>query len=107
MGSKQAFSRPRTSTRAAKSAYVLLRFDPANAATEKLRKGLSAVVLDGDELWTVSDETTSIERLVRLASTSVREPQYGRHASFALDSLFELPVPSGSSGREIDIEALA
>jgi len=92
---------------ASKSVHALLHFDPANAATEKLREGLSAVVLDGDELWTVSDETTSIERLVRLGSTSAGEPQYGEHVSFALDALLALPVEAGSAGRETDVEALA
>ncbi len=92
---------------ALKSICALLHFDPANAATSKLREGLSSVVLDGDELWTVSDENASIERLMRRASTSAGEPQYGEHVSFALDSLLELPVASGSAGREGDIEALA
>jgi Protein of unknown function (DUF3616) len=107
MGSNGSFSRPRTSALRVKSASALLRFDPANSATEKLRAGLSAVVLDGDELWTVSDETASLERLIRVSSSSTREPEYAEHVSFALDSFFPLPVPVGSEGFETDIEALA
>jgi hypothetical protein len=84
---------------------VLLHFEPANAATQKLRAGLSSVVLHGNELWTVSDETASIERLMRIGSG--REPQYGEHMSFALDSLLALPLASGAPGGETDIEALA
>jgi hypothetical protein len=86
---------------------VLLRFDPRNRVTRKLRDGLSALALDGDDLWTASDETTSIERLTRVASRAKGGVEYGRHASIDLHRLVQLPIAPGRRGDETDIEALA
>ena len=69
------------------------------AVDQAIRNNLSVLEVTGDTLWTASDETASIERLV----TTDRGASYGDHRSFKLGDYFDLPEPDG----EVDIEGVA
>ena len=45
---------------------------------KELTGGLSAVLLDGDDLWVASDELTSVERLTRRGERRVEQKKMGR-----------------------------
>lgn len=64
---------------------------------QELIRNLSAAVGTGRALWTVSDETSTIERLIWTGSG------YGEAESFRLDDYF--PLPKGK--HEVDVEGLA
>lgn len=66
---------------------------------QAIRNNLSVLEVTGATLWTASDETASIERLV----TTDGGASYGDHGSVALGDFFDLPEPDG----EIDIEGVA
>ncbi|WP_162937328.1 DUF3616 domain-containing protein [Indioceanicola profundi] len=70
------------------------------AVDEPLRNNLSALELTGDYLWTASDETCSVERLV----TADGGGSYGEACVYSLADFFDLP--EGAEG-EVDIEGLA
>src|SRR5690349_4950747 len=60
---------------------------------------ISAVLQTGSDLWTASDETTSVERL-----SPTGENRYAECESFPLSDYLRLPT---TDAEEIDIEGLA
>lgn len=72
----------------------------APSVDEPLRNDLSALELTGNSLWTASDETAQVERLV----TTDGGQSYGDHCVYDLTDFFDLP--DGADG-EVDIEGLA
>jgi Protein of unknown function (DUF3616) len=84
-------------------AKATLEFDPARLMiTEEadLRRGLSAVVHRGEELWLACDEGCRLERLSRTAGPDLH---FGVHATFGLHDLLAMPaLPS----EEADVEGL-
>ncbi len=64
-----------------------------------IRQGLSAVALDGENLWLACDEGCRIERLSRTMSGLT----FGGHEAFPLESLLTLPAPATE---EADIEGM-
>lgn len=78
----------------------LLGFDNGlpSESLDKVRDNLSAIVLDGDQLWLGGDEGTAVHRMTRDASGNFSE-----HTSFELKEMLGLP---GKVEEEIDIEGL-
>ncbi|TGE14779.1 DUF3616 domain-containing protein [Hymenobacter elongatus] len=79
-----------------------LQFNPKlslNVAEKHVRDGLSTVLCTGENLWLSCDERTTVERL---RQTGPHE--YGKHVSYKLTELLDLP---GGAESEIDIEGLA
>ena len=85
---------------------ALLKLDPRldrlDDKGKKLRDGLSAVVQVENTLWVAGDETTRLERLVRIGNGDEKEA-YDRHEAFALSAYFDLPA---QEKEEADIEGL-
>jgi hypothetical protein len=80
---------------------VLLEFDPAlrfEHEKKALRDNLSVAVRTGRNLWTASDETTSLERL-----TEVRKGRFAAHRRFVLHDYLDLP---GAAEDEVDVEGM-
>lgn len=80
---------------------VVLEFDPALAhehETKPLRDGLSVAVRTGRNLWTASDEATTLERL-----TEVEPGRFAAHRRFALHDYLDL---HGDVDEEVDIEGM-
>jgi hypothetical protein len=87
--------------RSPKPTPIVLEFDPSLAAkheTKPLRDGLSVAVRTGRNLWTASDETTTLERL-----TEVKPGRFAEHARFTLHDVLDLP---GAEDEEVDIEGM-
>jgi hypothetical protein len=79
---------------------VTLDFSDLPKKERRKRLGdLSAILQCGDDLWTASDETTSLERLSPTGGET-----FGNCESFCLSRLLRLPAPSDE---EIDLEGLA
>jgi len=72
----------------------------ADLVDEAVANNLSAVEVTGSCLWTASDETCHVERLVGRDGGR----RYGDHTPFCLADYFDLP--EGADG-EVDIEGLA
>jgi Protein of unknown function (DUF3616) len=72
---------------------------PHPPATKDLRRDLSYAAQNGRTLWTGSDETARVERLV---TRDFR--RFGERASFALADFFELPE---GPDVEVDLEGIA
>ncbi|MBA3258734.1 MAG: DUF3616 domain-containing protein [Gemmatimonadales bacterium] len=77
---------------------VLLEFERGAGSPER-SGNLSAALQVEHDLWVSSDEGTGVERL-----SPVGPAEFGRHASFDLCALLDLP---GGSDEEIDVEGLA
>jgi hypothetical protein len=73
--------------------------DAGGTLAEIVRGDLSACEITGSCLWLGSDETTTLQRLVRTG-----DGQFADHRSFDLGDAF--PLPAGRD-EEIDIEGLA
>jgi hypothetical protein len=71
--------------------------DALDTIDEPMRGDISGMAVQGDLLWLVSDETTSLERLTRQPDGS-----YGQHKTFDLGEIFDLPGDT-----EIDLEGMA
>jgi hypothetical protein len=69
-----------------------------NADGEHVRDGLSSALVMGDNLWIVSDERNSLERLTRLDKHT-----FGNHRQFDLKDYLELPCGPDC---EVDVEGL-
>lgn len=76
---------------------VLLNFQRSEDTPERSGNLSAALVVEG-ELWVAADEGTAIDRL-----SATGPATYGKHATFDLYPLLDLP---GDSDDEIDIEGL-
>src|SRR4051812_7124713 len=73
--------------------------DYGDAGSPALLRSISAIAWSSPYLWTASDETRTVERLVESAGGFRLDRQ------LALDDVFDLP--GKGSGSEADLEALA
>lgn len=95
----------------AKSTRAFLQFSPAPEKKEKgkeLWKGLSAVLMTGDQIWVANDESVSLERLSLHGNEGV-DPVYAKHKQYPLSDYLTLPAPALDDGGEVveaDIEGL-
>ncbi|HTO59705.1 MAG TPA: DUF3616 domain-containing protein [Bradyrhizobium sp.] len=78
---------------------TLIPLDYATAATPVLLANLSGIALDGDRLWTVSDEGRTVECL------SPRGDGYALSAQVALDRL-NGALPGAKKAAEMDLESV-
>lgn len=79
----------------------LIRFNKATDSIDKVRHSLSAIAIDGRNLWAGGDESTFVHRLTRDGKGN-----FGNHRHFDLAPLLDLPG-RGNKASEIDIEGLA
>jgi hypothetical protein len=70
--------------------------DKLASSDQPMSSDISGLSADGEWLWLVSDETTSVERLRRVGD------DYAEHRSFEMGDFFDLPGKT-----EIDLEGLA
>ncbi len=87
------------SDRPLRRATLDFRHDDPSAEAAVIREDLSACELTGSCLWLGCDETTTIQRLVR-----VDDGNFARHRSFDIGKALALP---GGAEEEIDIEGFA
>ena len=89
------------------SPVVTLQFDPTNLTVgedKDIRNGLSAIALNGDDLWLACDEGCRLERLSRNGS----ERAFSSHRSFPLADFLDLPAErqQDKPEEEADVEGM-
>ena len=86
---------------------VTLQFDPENLTVgdkKDIRDGLSAIALNGDDLWLACDEGCRLERISRSGSGLT----FSAHRSFPLADFLDLPAKrkEGKPEEEADVEGM-
>jgi hypothetical protein len=89
------------------SPVVTLQFDPTNLTVgedKDIRNGLSAIAMNGDDLWLACDEGCRLERLSRNGS----ERAFSSHRSFPLADFLDLPAKrkEDKPEEEADVEGM-